>query len=76
MLMFDTNEGLTLKKSTTRRWLLKEVELTSGSCIEVNIDGHWIRIVIECDSDGYYAIPLSVNLHQGLWARFIDDDTD
>jgi hypothetical protein len=72
--MFDPTNDFALEKSTiTGRWLLKGFELTCGSCIEVNIDGHWIRTVIECDVNGYYAIPISVNLHYGLWARFLGD---
>lgn len=72
--MFDPSDDFVLKKSTTTaRWHLKGIELTCRSCIEVNIDGHWIRTAIKCDANGYYAIPISVNLHNGLWARFIGE---
>jgi Domain of unknown function (DUF5348) len=68
--MFDPYAASPLEKSPTGRWMLNGIDLTSGSTVDVNIDGHWIRIRIEHDSNGYYAIPISVRLHQGLWAKF------
>jgi len=74
--MFDPYDDSTLKKSTSGKWTLKGIDLTSGDCLDVYIEGHWIRIKIEHDKHGYYAIPGSVRLHKGLWARFIGDYTD
>ena len=69
--MFDTYDASMLRKSSTGRWIIKDVELTCGSCIEVNIDDHWIRIGIEHRPSGYYAIQYAVRLHEGLWAIFL-----
>jgi hypothetical protein len=46
--------------------MLKDIDLTCGDCIEVNIDGHWILIRIEHNPGGYNAIPYAVRLHAGL----------
>lgn len=62
-----------LHKTSSRRWALNGIELTAGSRFEVKIDGHWIIIAIEHGRGGYYAIPPSVRLHEGLHARFIGE---
>lgn len=59
-----------LAKSLSGRWMLNGIDVTSGSTIDVNIDGRWIRVRIEYDANGYYAIPISIRLHPGLWAKF------
>ena len=62
-----------LDKTKSGRWALNDLELTCGSRLKVNIDKHWINIVIEHDAAGYYAIPCSVRLMKGLHARFIGE---
>lgn len=74
--MIDPSNDSTLKKSLGGRWTLKGHDLNSGSCLEVNIDGQWIRIRIEHNKTDYYAIPAGVRLHQGLSARFVGKYTD
>lgn len=65
-----------LYRTPSRRWALNGHELTCGSTIEVNIQGHWIRIVIEHDGKDYFALPSTVRLHAGLYARFLGEYTD
>jgi len=62
-----------LYKTKLGRWALNDVELTSGTRFQVNIDGHWINVVIEHDASGYYAIPPSVRLLKGQHARFLGE---
>ncbi len=65
-----------LKMSHRGRWLLNGDELTSGDCFEVWIQGYWIRVVIEHHGTQYQVYPRTINLHQGLRARFLGEYTD
>lgn len=65
-----------LRKTKYGRWVLNGSDLSSGSVFEVRIQGHWIRVVIEYHDAKYQPYPESVNLHQGLRARFIGEYTD
>lgn len=65
-----------LYKTRLGRWALNGIELTSGSRFQVKIDGHWINVVIEHDTSGYYAIPPCVRLLKGLHARFLGEWTE
>ena len=62
-----------LYRNECERWEFDGYELTSGSLVEIEIDGHWLLGVIEHWSDGYYwfskrdSIP--VILHSGVSAR-------
>ena len=55
------------------RWEFDDVEFTSGSVAEIEIDGHWLRGVIEYWTDGYYWFSqrdgIPVVLHSGIHAR-------
>ncbi len=55
------------------RWEFADVELTSGSIVEIEIDGHWLRGVIEHWTDDYYWFSqrdgTPVILHSGIHAR-------
>ncbi len=53
----------------------ESIELTSGSIVEVEIQGHWIITAIECDMDGYYAVVRGVKLYDGMRARRADRAT-
>lgn len=70
--MFDDNESTdgALRRNSRKRWVLNDIELTSGSCFQVKIQNYWIDIVIEHGHGGYYPIPYSVRLYEGLPARF------
>lgn len=59
-----------LYKAATGRWELNDVELTCGDRFQVRVQGHWIDVVVEHDGDDYYVIPIAVQLHEGLPARF------
>jgi Domain of unknown function (DUF5348) len=70
----------TLLKNESGRWEIhsegQSVELTSGSAIEVQIGGHWIKTGIEYAHDtstrgggDYYATTRGVKLTKGLPAR-------
>ena len=66
---FESMDGA-LRKNMRQRWTLNDIELTCGSCLQVKIQNQWIDVVIEHDCTGYYAIPSSIKLHEGLCARF------
>jgi Domain of unknown function (DUF5348) len=59
-----------LRRDSHKRWMLNDIELTSGSFFQVKIQDHWIDIVIEHDHTGYFNLPYSVRLLEGLHARF------
>jgi len=65
-----------LYKASSGRWCLNGLDLTCGDVIEVNIAGYWIKVIIEHEGDDYYAIPTSIRLHNGLFARFIGEWTE
>lgn len=62
-----------LRKNDRERWEVGSVELTSGSVVEIQIDGHWICGVIEYWHDNYYWFSrqdgVPVVLHFGIRAR-------
>jgi hypothetical protein len=64
---------VTLRRNEFNRWEFAEVELTSGSLIEICMDGTWILGVIEYWHDGYYWFSrhdgIPVILHSGIKAR-------
>ena len=62
-----------LYRTDSGRWCLNGIDLTCGSCVEVNIEGHWIEVGIEHDQHDYYAIPTSIRLQKGMVARFIEN---
>jgi hypothetical protein len=66
---FKTTNG-ELRRNARKRWVLNDIELTSGSRFQVKIQDYWIDIVIEHDRTGYFSIPYSVRLLEGLHARF------
>lgn len=70
--MTDSVEG-TLRKNELDRWEYADVELTSGSFVEICLDGTWILGVIEYWHDGYYWFSrrdgIPVILHAGIKAR-------
>jgi hypothetical protein len=67
------NSETTLRKNDCGRWEVGIHELTSGSVVEIQIDGHWICGVIEYWSDNYYWFSrrdgVPVVLHSGIYAR-------
>lgn len=62
-----------LQKNDCGRWEVGPVELTSGSLVEIQIDGLWICGVIEFWHDNYYWFSrrdgVPVVLHSGISAR-------
>ena len=62
-----------LYKTRSGKWALNGIELSSGSRFEVMISDRWIEISIEYDGKGYYAIPYSIRLLKGQFARFIGE---
>ena len=66
----------TLRKNDCERWEFGSVELTSGSIVEIQIDGQWICGVIEYWHDNYYWFSrrngIQVVLHAGILARLPD----
>lgn len=67
------NSASTLQKNDCGRWEVGTHELTSGSIVEIQIDGHWICGVIEHCHDSYYWFShrdgIPVVLHSGIYAR-------
>lgn len=63
----------TLQKNDCGRWEVGFTELTSGSIVEIQIDGQWICGVIEYWHDNYYWFSrqdgVPVVLHSGIQAR-------
>ena len=55
------------------RWGFTDVELTSGSIVEIKIDDYWLRGVIEYWTDDYYWFSqrdgIPVILRSGIQAR-------
>ena len=70
--MSEAIEGK-LQKNKIERWEFSGVELTSGSLVELCIEGQWICGVIEYWQDGYYWFSrrdgITVILHFGIKAR-------
>lgn len=68
-----TNSASTLQKNDCGRWDVGTHELTSGSLVEIRIDGQWICGVIEYWQDAYYWFSrydgIPVILHSGIYAR-------
>lgn len=62
-----------LSRNECYRWEFDGIELTSGSVVEIEIDGHWLQGVIEYWSDDYYWFSkregIPVILHSGISAR-------
>lgn len=62
-----------LRKNECGRWEVGPSELTSGSLVEVQIDGLWICGVIEYWHDNFYWFSrrdgVPVVLHSGIGAR-------
>jgi len=69
---YDPDDG-ELRLGANGRWILNGIDLTSGSHFQVRIANHWIYVTVEHDGTDYYAIPISVRLHQGLIARFLSE---
>ncbi|NJL24736.1 MAG: DUF5348 domain-containing protein [Calothrix sp. SM1_5_4] len=67
------NSVSTLQKNDCGRWEVGIHELTSGSLVEIRIDGQWICGVIEYWQDAYYWFSrydgIPVILHSGIYAR-------
>jgi hypothetical protein len=63
----------TLRRNECDRWEFADIELTSGSLVEINIDGSWIVGVIEYWTDSYYWFSrqdgIPVILQTGINAR-------
>jgi hypothetical protein len=65
------------RQGENERWLVvfqvkpepDYVTLTSGSIVEVNIGGHWIRTRVEHNGKDYYAVTQGVKLQTNLKAR-------
>ncbi len=57
-------------------WVLDGVELTSGACFEVFVQGHWIRVIVEYEGAKGFVQPASIRLHRGLRARLLGQCTD
>ncbi|MBX3033554.1 MAG: DUF5348 domain-containing protein [Bdellovibrionaceae bacterium] len=70
--MNESNEGK-LRRNDIGRWEFLDIELTSGSLVEICIEGHWICGAIEHWQDGYYWFSrrdgVTVILHSGIKAR-------
>jgi hypothetical protein len=73
MALATTRRWARLSRGPLGRWVLEDLDLTSGSCIEVRVGDAWIPISIEHDGGDYYAIPKAIRLHQGLEAREIGE---
>jgi hypothetical protein len=62
-----------LQRNEIGRWEFSDIELTSGSLIEICIEGHWICGVIEYWQDDYYWFSrrdgILVILHSAVKAR-------
>jgi len=63
----------TLYRTSSERWAVDGVELTSGACFQVQIEGVWHDVVVEHDGRDYYAIPQAIHLYPGLTARLFDN---
>lgn len=67
------NSTATLQKNDCGRWEFGSVELTSGSVVEIRIDGQWLCGVIEYWQDNYYWFSrqdgVTIILHSGIHAR-------
>ena len=65
-----------LKLNDCGRWELNEIELTCGSVLYIDIDGHWIRGVIEYWTNDYHWFSqkdgVPVVLHTGIRARILN----
>lgn len=65
-----------LERNECGRWEFSEIELTSGSVVEICIDGQWICGAIEYWQDDYYWFSrrsgVTVMLHSGIRARLPD----
>jgi hypothetical protein len=61
----------TLQKTIYGRWSLKDIDVSCGDCIQVKLGEQWITIRLEYDGQDFYAIPLVINLRNGLRARFL-----
>jgi hypothetical protein len=65
----------TLKRNDICRWTVGDVELTSGSIVEINIDGVWLKGTIEYwhSEEDYYWFSFQdgvpVILNSGIRAR-------
>jgi len=68
----NTLEGK-LKRNSLGRWVLGEMELTSGASVNLQIEGHWIPGHIEFWGNDYYWFSqrdgVPVVLHSGITAR-------
>lgn len=62
-----------LKRNLIGRWEVGEVELTSGTAVDLQIEGQWISGNIEFWHDDYYWVSrkegVPVILHSGVNAR-------
>lgn len=67
------SSAFALQKNDCGRWEVGIHELTSGSLVEIRIDGQWICGVIEYWQDAYYWFSrrdgVPVVLHSGIYAR-------
>jgi hypothetical protein len=64
-----------LKKQANGGYLIKGAEttceLTSGECIEVNIDQYWITMRIEHDGEAYYLLVDGTSFYpKSIYARY------
>lgn len=68
-----------LERNECGRWEFLEIELTSGSTVEICIDGYWIVGVIEYWQDDYYWFSceygIPVMLQSSIEARLPDPHT-
>lgn len=57
----------------SRRWEIvnndRTIELSSGSCLDLHIAGHWIPTRIEFGDKAYYSTTRGTQLVNGLTAR-------